>query len=98
MYEIPSDFNIKDYLIMHNAEGIQIRAKVKRAQAEALRAKALEIKNFDEEWDEISYQSESSAAALQEALWYCDSLIIEQPEELRSLVVASLEKVGKSHG
>jgi predicted DNA-binding transcriptional regulator YafY len=83
---------------MHNAEGIQIRAKVKRAQAEALRAKALEIKNFDEEWDEISYQSESSSAALQEALWYCDSLIIEQPEALRSLVVASLEKVAKSHG
>ena len=98
MYEIPSDFNIKDYLIMHNAEGIQIRAKVKRAQVQALRAKALEIKDFDEEWDEISYQSESSVAALQEALWYCDSLIIEQPEEFRSLVVASLEKVAKSHG
>jgi proteasome accessory factor B len=98
MYEIPSDFNIKDYLIMHNAEGIQIRAKVKRAQAEALRAKAFEIKDFDEEWDEISYRSESNASALQEALWYCDSLIIEQPEELRSLVVASLEKVAKSHG
>jgi proteasome accessory factor B len=98
MYEIPSDFNIKDYLIMHNTEGIQIRAKVKRAQVQALRAKALEIKDFDEEWDEISYRSESNASALQEALWYCDSLIIEQPEELRSLVVASLEKVAKSHG
>ena len=98
MYEIPSDFNIKDYLIMHNAEGIQIRAKVKRAQVQALRAKAFEIKDFDEEWDEISYRSESNASALQEALWYCDSLIIEQPEELRSLVVASLEKVAKSHG
>jgi predicted DNA-binding transcriptional regulator YafY len=98
MYEIPSDFNIKDYLIMHNADGIEVRAKVKKVQAEALRAKALEIKNFDEEWDEISYGSESSAAALKEALWYCDSLIIEQPEELRSLVVESLEKVARSHG
>jgi len=98
MYEIPSDFNIKDYLIMHNAEGIEIRAKVKKAQAEALRAKALEIKNFDEEWDEISYQSESNSAALKEALWYCDSLIIEQPEGLRSLVVTSLQKLAKTHG
>ena len=98
MYEIPSDFNIKDYLIMHNADGIEVRAKVKKAQAEALRAKALEIKNFDEEWDQISYQSESNSAALKEALWYCDSLIIEQPEELRSLVVESLEKVARSHG
>jgi proteasome accessory factor B len=98
MYEIPSDFNIKDYLIMHNADGIEVRAKVKKAQAESLRAKALEIKNFDEEWDQISYQSESNSAALQEALWYCDSLIIEQPEELRSLVVESLEKVARSHG
>ena len=83
---------------MHNAEGIEVRAKVKKAQAEALRAKALEIKNFDEEWDEISYRSESNAAALKEALWYCDSLIVEQPEELRSLVLESLEKVAKSHG
>jgi len=98
MYEIPSDFNIKDYLIMHNAEGIEVKAKVKKFQAEALRAKALEIKNLDEVWDEISYQSESNAAALQEALWYCDSLIIEQPLELRSLVVESLENVAKSHG
>jgi len=98
MYEIPSDFNIKDYLIMHNAEGIEIRAKVKKAQAEALRAKALKIKILDEEWDEISYQSESNSAALKEALWYCDSLIIENPEELRSLVVASLRKLAKTHG
>jgi predicted DNA-binding transcriptional regulator YafY len=98
MYEIPADFNIKDYLIMHNAEGIEVKAKVKKFQAEALRAKALEIKNLDEVWDEISYQSESNAAALQEALWYCDSLIIEQPLELRSLVVESLENVAKSHG
>jgi len=98
MYEIPSDFNIKDYLIMYNAEGIEIKARVKKSQAEALRARAIEVKSLDEEWDEILYRSESNGPALKEALWYCDSLIVEKPEDLRSSILASLEQVAKSHG
>jgi proteasome accessory factor B len=98
MYEIPVDFNIKDYLIMYNADGIEIRAKVKKSQAEALRAKAIEIKDLDEEWDEMTYRSDSNNSALKEALWYCDSLIVEEPRELRSLIIDSLKEVAKSHG
>ena len=54
--------------------------------------------SFDEEWDEILYRSESNGTALKEALWYCDSLIVEEPRDLRSSILASLEQVAKSHG
>jgi hypothetical protein len=56
------------------------------------------VKSFDEEWDEILYRSESNGTALKEALWYCDSLIVQEPADLRSSILASLEQVAKSHG
>lgn len=98
MYEIPTDFDVKDYLIMYGAGGIEVNARIRKSQAEALRQRAMEIRSLDEEWDEIIYRSDSFESALRDALWYCDSLIVEKPAELKTLVIQSLEKLVKSHG
>jgi predicted DNA-binding transcriptional regulator YafY len=51
-----------------------------------------------EDWEQVSYECDEFNDALQEALWYSDSLIIQSPSELREKIIESLERVAKSHG
>lgn len=98
MYSIPEDFDIKDYLIMYKEDGIQVTSQIKKNQAEVIRQKAISVKGIDEEWDEVTYRSESHFGAHQEALWYSDCLILKEPEDVRIQVVRSLKLLVKIYG
>lgn len=97
MYEIPEDFNVKDYLVMFNQNSISVVAKLRKNQAQVIRAKATAISTLDEEWDRVSYNSESTETALREALWYSDCLVVEQPSDIRDAVIESLTRVVALH-
>jgi proteasome accessory factor B len=103
MYEIPEDFDVRDYLIMYSRDLIEITAFIKKGSGHEIRNRAISIdipgdKDLALQWDLISYQAESEELALSEALWFSDVLVIQKPDSLRSLVLNALKKVMAHHG
>lgn len=103
MYEIPDDFQVRDYLVMHSHSGILVTALVMKNKAHSVRSRSRLIESVDDlelrdEWERIIYTCDDLDAALREALWYSDSLVIEEPLELRNRIIASLKKVVSNHG
>lgn len=96
-YEIPKDFSVKDYLIMFNTNQIAVTAKIKRDHLLHIREIASHISPIDDEWDLVTYPSDSRDEAVKEALWYSDLLIIESPKDFREAVVEALTKVVQAH-
>jgi predicted DNA-binding transcriptional regulator YafY len=102
-YQIPSDFDIKDYLIMYSRDLIQVSAAIRKGAAPEVRRRALSILEHPEsvyasEWDIVTYSCENMTEAIKEALWLCDSLVALSPTEFRKEVQLRLEMVHKSHG
>jgi proteasome accessory factor B len=97
-YEIPADFAIKDYLVMLNKDLVKVEWLARKGQAHPLRLIALEIEDFDEEWDKITTEFESNEEAVAMALWNFDSTILTSPEDLSKIVKDSLRMVVKTHG
>lgn len=102
-YEIPADFDVRDYLIMYSRELIEITALIKKGSGHEIRNRAISIKDPENgslvpQWDLVCYQSESEESALQEALWLSDVVVIQKPETLRARVLTALEKVVEHHG
>lgn len=102
-YQIPSDFDIKDYLIMYSRDLIQVSAAIRKGAAPEVRRRALSILEHPEsvyasEWDIVTYSCENMTEAIKEALWLCDSLVALSPIEFRKEVQLRLEMVYKSHG
>jgi proteasome accessory factor B len=102
-YDIPRDFNVRDYLIMYSKNLVDITAFVKKGFGHELRNRATAITKPENEslaggWDVIQYQAESNEQAVKEALWFSDVLVIQSPKDLRSQVVSALEKVATNHG
>lgn len=101
-YEIPSDFNVRDYLVMHERNLIEIQALVKKGSGHEIRNRSLSVRepgsaSFATDWDEIRYQAENEEIALREALWLSDVVVIQKPESLRTKVIEGLERVKKNH-
>ena len=101
-YEIPSDFGVRDYLIMYSKDLIEIQAFVRKGSAHEIRARAisheLTPESLTSEWELITFQSESKESALREALWFSDVVVVKEPKWLRQEIVAALEKVAANHG
>ena len=102
-YEIPQDFDVRDYLVMYSKSQIEIEAWVKKGSANQVRNRASSLVSIKDEkwgadWDLIHYQSESLESALREALWLSDVLIIRTPNNLRDLVIAGLQRTMVNHG
>lgn len=92
-FDIPADFDVKDYLIMLHRDAIEVHALVRKSQAELVRRRAKIVDATDADWDLICFESDSVEDAVEEALWFCDSLIITEPAEVRNRVIASLKRV-----
>jgi proteasome accessory factor B len=102
-FEIPSDFKVRDYLIMYSDSSIVVSALMRKDKAHSLRSRVVKVEaltdpEWAEDWEQVSYECDEFNDALQEALWYSDSLIIQSPSELREKIIESLERVAKSHG
>jgi proteasome accessory factor B len=103
MYQIPEDFNVRDYLVMHTKEELRITAIIMKGRAHSVRSKTIAIEplsdsELSQDWERITYSAENLEGALREALWYSDSLIVQSPENLRQGVIESLTQVVAHHG
>lgn len=103
MYQIPEDFSVRDYLVMHAKEELRITALVMKGRAHSVRAKAITIEaladsDLSQDWERVTYSAENLESALREALWYSDSLIVQSPEDVRRGVIDSLMNVVANHG
>jgi predicted DNA-binding transcriptional regulator YafY len=103
MYQIPEDFSVRDYLVMHTKEELRITALVMKGRAHSVRSKAITIEaladsDLSQDWERVTYSAENLESALREALWYSDSLIVQSPENVRQAVIDSLMQVVANHG
>lgn len=102
-YEIPKDFDVRDYLVMYNKEQFQVEAAIRKGSGNEIRSRATSVTPMADEalgpdWDLVIYQAENLDAALKEALWFSDVVVVRSPVALRELVITSLKKVMAKHG
>jgi len=89
-YEIPEDFDVRDYLIMFSRGELNAVIDVRKNQGGALRSKAITVEHQDEEWDRLTVQFNDETEFLREILWLTDAAKIVEPESLRIKVVSAL--------
>ena len=102
-YEIPADFDVRDYLIMYNKDQIEIEAAIRKGSANQIRSRAISISTSSKEtsgpdWDLVKYRSESLEAATKEALWFSDVMVVHSPRVLRDGIINGLKEAMKNHG
>ena len=97
-YSIPSDFNIKDYLIMLRPGDYNVTLRLRKAAGIHLRNNATDVTQVDDEWDLIKTHFQNPSEALREVLWLGADAIVTEPSELRLTVMEALQKLVKSHG
>lgn len=93
VFEIPDDFDIKDYLIMLQRDQLEIKVKVRKNQAELIRRKAKILDSADSDWDLLTFDAESIEDAAEQVLWFHDSVFVVEPIEVLDLVLDRLKKV-----
>ncbi|MEY3094172.1 MAG: hypothetical protein RLZZ317_675 [Actinomycetota bacterium] len=89
-YEIPEDFDVRDYLIMFSRGELNAVIDVRKNQGGALRSQAITVEHQDEEWDRLTVQFNDETEFLREILWLTDAAKIVEPESLRIKVVNAL--------
>ena len=102
-YEVPDDFDIQEYLVMHSKQLVEVRAAVRKGSANIVRRRASSIQShpsdsYSTEWDLVSYSSETFEEAKREALWFSDVLVVLQPADLRAAVLEELQDAKVRHG
>lgn len=97
-YEIPEDFDIRDYLIMYSANTYVTKLRLRKGAANALRDRASEVSSIDEEWDTAVVAFSNSSEASTEILWHGADVIVEEPSDLSNEIQTSLLEVIALHG
>lgn len=92
-YEIPTDFSVRDYVVMLKDDQYQANLKVRAGAGIAIRGRAVQVKKIDEEWDEIDVRFPSEATALREILWLGPDVVVRSPETLRDSVLSTLSRL-----
>ena len=97
-YEIPEDFDVRDYLIMHSKEEQKAHLRLRRAHANNLRHQAESIETIDAEWDRAVLPINNIDELFYEVLWCGDDAVVELPLSLRERVIQELQKVVENYG
>ena len=102
-YEIPDDFDVRDYLIMYSKTQIEVEAFIRKGSGHDIRNRAISVlpaanDSMNSDWDLVKYHADSHDSALREALWFADVLVIKTPENLREEVIACLKNAQVKHG
>lgn len=102
-YEIPQDFDVRDYLVMYGKSQIDIEAWVRKGSGNQIRSRATSIlsvkdEKWSTEWDFVHYQADTLDSATHEALWFSDVLVILSPSDLRERVITGLRRAQVNHG
>lgn len=96
-YEIPSDFDVRDYLIMYSKDDVKAVLNVRKDRALTLRSRATSLESIDEEWDRISVSFLNQENALHELSWFFDSIDVIHPESLRSEFASKIAEAVKKY-
>lgn len=96
-YEIPNDFDVKDYLIMLEKNEVNVRFKILKDQGTGIRQIASSINSVDDDSDLIEARYSNEQDAIRDALWYADCAELIAPEQLRIEVKANLERIIRNH-
>lgn len=96
-YEIPNDFDVKDYLIMLEKNEVNVRFKILKDQGTGIRQIASSINSIDEDSDLVEARYSNEQDAIRDALWYADCAELIAPEQLRIEVKANLERIIRNH-
>lgn len=102
-YEVPTDFDIKEYLVMHSKQLVEVTAAIRKGSANSVRRKASNLQShpsgsYSNEWDLVSYSCETFEEAKREALWFSDVLVVLQPSDLRMSIIEELRSTKVRHG
>ena len=96
-YEIPNDFDVKDYLIMLEKSEVNVQFKILKDQGTGIRQIASSINSVDDDSDLIEARYSNEQDAIRDALWYADCAELIAPEQLRIEVKANLERIIRNH-
>jgi proteasome accessory factor B len=97
-FEIPSDFDIKEYLVMLKPWEFSATIHLRKSAGVGLRNRADSILEIDDEWDELRINFASEAHSLRELLWLGDDVKVISPTSLVVKIVESLQKLVANHG
>lgn len=97
-YVIPSDFNIKEYLIMLKPREYSTTLKLRKAAGIHLRNTALDLESIDEDWDLVTISFRDQEEAIREILWLGPDAVVIEPLELKTSVTKSLARLVDLHG
>lgn len=96
-YDIPEDFDVRDYLLMFQTENYEVEILLRKGSGLPIRSRAKAIKEIDDEWDSITASFFDEATALREVLWQGKDCIVQSPESLRKLVVEAFRELAGWH-
>jgi proteasome accessory factor B len=97
-YQIPPDFDIKEYLVMLKPWDYSAVIQLRKSAGLGLRNRANSVQEFDEEWDRLDLNFVSESHALRELLWLGDDVKVLNPDSLVKRMVQSLERLMTTHG
>ena len=97
-YEIPKDFDVRDYLIMFSRGDQKAVIQVRKNQCGALRSLATHLSSIDEEWDQIEFNFSDEGEILREILWVTDSAKVIAPDSLKVKVIEALKLLAVRYG
>ena len=97
-YEIPADFDVTDYLVMYSGNGYTTELQLRKGSGNSLRDRAIALSSSDGDWDLATIGFADMEEAAREILWYGADVIVNEPTELKTKVIAALDEVIKAHG
>jgi proteasome accessory factor B len=97
-FQIPPDFDIKDYLVMFKPWEFGATLQLRKSAGIQLRNRATKIEELDDDWDKCDLNFASESHALREILWLGDDAVVISPESLRTRIIESLKTLVALHG
>ncbi|NDE71698.1 MAG: WYL domain-containing protein [Actinobacteria bacterium] len=97
-YEIPEDFDVRDYLIMHQRSDEKAIVKIRKEHGNTIRDLAEEITEIDDEWDRLKLPLDNLPTLVREVLWLAEDIQVEAPETLKEAVQSRLQELVQIYG
>lgn len=92
-FDIPSDFNVDEFLKKENKEKKKVATLlIRENRVMALRNKG-KVSPAPNGWEKLEISFDDLNQLTTEILWYADDVVVESPRELRDQVIQSLQEL-----